>query len=221
MISPNAGKVLLGADGSPLRGADGKIVLADNLYPMVPTQTTSCYLRESYIAALPPPCAAADVWTAAWSENNGNLPSGHCVYSMGSRSTWVRQAIIQTSTSEGAIDWSRVKKLTQTIRYAHLNYTAGYAARITSSKNNSTLPTDTSIRDSWDLCAAIPANTNITYPGTPLNLQWIIDGVRPDSVEFSMSYDTDVCAIPTVSTNLIFWEINPVRVVYNLAEPTP
>jgi len=33
MISPNAGNVLLGADGSPLMGADGKIVLADNLYP--------------------------------------------------------------------------------------------------------------------------------------------------------------------------------------------
>jgi hypothetical protein len=31
--STNAGKVMLGADGCPLRGHDGKIVLADNLYP--------------------------------------------------------------------------------------------------------------------------------------------------------------------------------------------
>jgi hypothetical protein len=220
MISPNAGKVLLGADGNPLLGAAGKIVLADSLYPMVPTQTLVKYKREVYVDGLPPPCAAEDVWTSSWITNS-SWAFGHCWYDMSKYGTLVRQAIIQTSLSEGAIDWSRVKKLTQTIRYYHLNYTAGYAARITSSKNNSTLPEDTSIRDSWELCATIPANTQITSPGLTLELQWIIDGVRPDSVEFSISYDTDVCASSTIATNIFVGVIQPVRVVYNLAEPTP
>jgi hypothetical protein len=41
--------------------------------------------------------------------------------------------------------------------------------------------------------------------------------VRPDSVEFAIMFDTDVCASPTVATNIALYDISPVRVVYNLA----
>jgi hypothetical protein len=219
MISPNNGKVLLGADGNPLLGAAGKIVLADALYPMVPLQSTTAYRRHVYIASAPPPCAAEDVWDAAWyAHSTWNI--GYCDYDISVYGTYVHQALIQTLIDpDSTIDWPRVKKLTQQIRYAHLNYVAGYSARITASQDNATLPEDASIRDSWSLGAAI--SSEITYPGTTLTLQWIIDGVRPDSVEFAIMFDTDVCASPTVATNISIYDISPVRVVYNLAEPTP
>jgi hypothetical protein len=211
----DAGKVLIGADGSLLRSPDGKVLIADALYPMVPLQSTTAYRRHGYVASAPPPCAAEDVWDAAWYAHS-TWTTGYCRYSMSDYSTYVHQALIQTLIDpDSTIDWPRVKKLTQQIRYAHLNYVSGYSARITSSQDNSTLPEDTSISDSWSLGAAI--SSEITYPGTTLTLQWIIDGVRPDSVEFAIMFDTDVCASPTVDINIALYDISPVRVVYNLA----
>ena len=214
MISPNAGKVLLGADGNPLLGAAGKIVLADSLYPMVPTQTVNQYSRTINTSG----CPSSEIWSVSWAPRtvtpwifteksrfyNGGVEETQCI----------QQFILE---NDSAIDWLRVKKLTCSgVTYRYSAYVT-WVPRITKSKNNSSFSADQAIRNSWDAVSNVP-------PGVyPLSVEWVIDGVKPDSLEVALFFNEITCGNidRTYRYDGPSAYLQPVRVVYNLAEPTP
>jgi len=221
MISPNAGKVLLGADGSPLRGASGKIVIADNLYPMVPIQQQLLFNRGIELAIMPDN-AVVDIWDEAWNEVEYWGQPG--IYfgpwdDPTDSSAW--QVALQTTFTIGEgitdyIDWPRVKKLTQRIIVTTTN--GPEILRVTTSQDNASLPTGFTIRDDWTLVADLYGGN----PSATLTLEWVIDGVKPDSIEFAVAYtnaDTNVYSFVsgTVRGSALDSHADPVRVVYNLA----
>lgn len=72
--SANAGKVMLGADGCVLRGHDGKIVLADDIYPMRPRFAGSYYVRQAIHSWDDGVKLENPVWGATWSHVESSLP---------------------------------------------------------------------------------------------------------------------------------------------------
>jgi hypothetical protein len=214
------GKVLRSTNGSFLRSPDGKIVLADDLYPMVPTQQGAGYNRGAGYYPYQEGCASSDVWSVGWS-SDGEYPNRYPAQffnrpSTGSRGSY--QTIRQTKFVDNTIDWSRVEKCTQLIYIWAYSWQGTVTARITTSKNNSTLPTGTTIRDTWTTARTFTANESQPSAYNIL-LEWSIDGVEPTSLEYAAMFDPDTCPTGT-QTGVFDNQQNypkPVRVVYNLA----
>jgi hypothetical protein len=87
MISPNAGKVLLGADGNPLRGAAGGIVLADNLYPTKAFPTGwEHYASPSFMSPNDYPYTPMDGWSR--NQQQGSQPTYPDFQALLGSATW-------------------------------------------------------------------------------------------------------------------------------------
>jgi hypothetical protein len=214
----SAGKVMLGTDGNPLLSADGKIVLADDLYPMVPTQQSDIYYRES--SREDNVCSATEVWSVDWSTPWEGF--GSASYRMSDTWTITSQSVLQTKFAGNSIDWARVKKLTQSIYIFAYNYgeTVWYG-RLTASKNNDVIPVGYTIRDTWDtkftyVSDGVPAST--IFQGW-VTVEWEINGVEPDSVECAVMLDDTTCSSSFFAGRIdsSVFGAGPIRVVYNLA----
>lgn len=75
------------------------------------------------------------------------------------------------------------------------------------------------MRDTWETVATFG------YWDEPasLDIEWVINGCRPASLELAYMFDAETCG-EVGETGELRWRethYNPVRVVYNLAEPTP
>jgi len=214
MISPNAGKVLLNADGNPLLGAAGKIVLADNLYPMVPIQQPYYFYRVTGQIYLPD-YAAPLIWTLPWSSASGaSQPSLSWWAYTTPNYSFARQTVVQTSFEDSDnIDWPRVKKITQVVRTFNINGSYAPTLRITKAINIDSVPSGYGVRDDWTLVQDLGYSGNVD-----IKIEWIIDGVKPDNIAYAVAY--------TAEGNFPYDALGgntryPARVVYNLAEPTP
>ena len=203
------GKVVIGTDGKFLRSPDGEIVLADNLYPMVPIQQQHLFNR--YIGGVErPDYAATKIWDEAWSEvSNYQTPMVYWWSFSTPNYSSARQVARQTTFEIGEgitdyIDWPRVKKLTQRLVVGNSSYPL---LRVTTAMDSASIPTGFAIRDSWTFVA----NTGYTL-GTIITLEWVIDGVKPTSVEFAVAYEADT-SNPSAGGSAT---ADPVRVVYNL-----
>ena len=216
----DAGKVLIGTDGNPLLSADGKIVLADDLYPgtarIIKTVNTVAWFRDLELDA--PSCAHSDIWAEPWSAINVSgirMTTGYLVAVTGSR---VTQCVIDFSLSDYEIDWSRVKSVVATCTESNPDtYPNGYTFRVTTAKNRTGAPpADTSIRDSWTLFADYTG----TLPGT-IALKWDTGGVDPGTLSAAMMVTADTCDIESsaIITNYHFTAGTEflITLIYNLA----
>jgi len=202
----DAGKVLVGTDGNPLLSADGKIMIADNLYPIVPTQQRVSWWRDllSYSS-----CAAYDVWATDWTSNPNNSLYASYQNNTGTFTVSI-QMLYQFKFAGSGIDWTRVKKLTLPINL--LLTGDAQNGRITKSINNTSLPSGKTVRDSWD--------TVFTTADTGEHIvEWEINGVEPTSLEIAIMFDGESCTLSGAS----LFELNTgsgtpdIRIVYNLA----
>jgi hypothetical protein len=210
------GKVLRSTNGSFLRSPDGKIVLADDLYPMVPTQQSVIYYRESnrYDSV----CAATEVWGVDWSILVPGSLKTFASKNYRSSSTWTTtaQSLLQTKFVGNNIDWPRVKKLTQRIFIYAYDFSGSVGSgRVTVSQDNDVLPVSDAIRDTWDTQFAYSSSG---FQGW-VTVEWEINGVEPDSVECAVMFDNATCATSNYAGRIDSNQNvpGPVRVVYNLA----
>jgi hypothetical protein len=214
MSSPNAGKVLLGADGNLLLGAAGKVVLADDLYPMVPTQQDLYFYRTTGKIYLPD-YAAPLVWALPWSSASGaNAPSITWWAFSTPNYSGATQTVCQTTfdIAEGdtdPIDWPRVKKITQVVRTFNINGSYAPTLRITKAINISSVPDSYGIRDDWTLVQ------DLGYQGSyvDIKIEWVIDGVKPDNIAYALAYTAEGNIPYNANGGNTRY---PVRVVYNL-----
>ena len=204
----SAGKVMLGTDGNPLRSADGKIVLADDLYPMVPTQQVVGYGRTVLGSS---GCAASSIWSTAWGELT-TFVAGY--YLKITPYTYAWQSGIQIKFNGNAIDWARVKKITLSVTpFISFDTAEVMAGRITKSMNNSEFPAGTVIRDDWE-------TVYTTSDTGPLLIEWDVNGVEPTSLEVAVCLDGDTCPVfgkTIFALNDDGGSGPSVRIVYNLA----
>jgi hypothetical protein len=213
----DANKAMIDASGRLIRGATHPYVIADDLYPMVPTQQDAFYGREKYTYPVVS-CCLSDIWDVAWADPVESLDYYATCYNTyfpipGAWYSGARQNVVSTTFTGSEIDWARVKKLTRTIVVSAGNFIGSAAARFTVSKNNSTPPTGKTIRDTWGTLFSYTADQDIHYK----TLEWDINGVEPDSVEAALCFDNDACPSEDIrgDVGVLFFE--PVRIVYNLA----
>jgi hypothetical protein len=215
----SAGKVMLGTDGNPLRSADGKIVLADDLYPMWlnPSLATHGRYNIGYDEVLT--CPAADVWNELWAGQGVDANFGMGAYGTGEYS-WVQQHGIILTFSDSGVDWSRTKAVKIGLDIATGNFPAGMTLRITASKNitDGVMPAGKSVRDDWTTIKTYTSTTEESFSFT-------IDtnGTQPDTVGIAAVWDVDTCPLSPGGG----WEYFecygylvaslPVQVIYNLA----
>ena len=216
----DAGKVMIGTDGNPLLSADGKIVLADDLYPgtarIIKTVNTVAWFRDS-IASVPA-CASSNIWSKDWSAivvSGIRISTEYLVAVTGSR---VTQCVIDFSLSDYEIDWSRVKSVIATCTEASPDtYPSGLTFRVSTAQNRTGAPpADTSIRDSWTLFADYTG----TLPGT-IALKWDTNGANPGTLSAAMMVTADTCDI-TSSDIITTYRFTTgteflVTLIYNLA----
>jgi hypothetical protein len=193
----DANKSMIDASGRLIRGATHPYVLADDLYAMVPAQ--------SYIAGYRTGTPAGQ-WTADW--NMGTWAEANYYFGEGAvHSAW--SIVIGTNT----IDWARVKKITWKIDGLFLDIAAGLTVKVTKSKNNSTFPAGTVIRDDWDTVAAYTETSDVT-----LTIEWDINGVEPTSLEFALMFTADEGSNDGYGGATSYYATSfQARIVYNLA----
>jgi len=158
----DAGKILLGTSGNPLTSADGKIVVADNMYPVRVSATTgNGYTRTVYYTSSEgPPYAVSDVYSASWEEPSSIFARAKFTYAerAGAWQNVATQGMRRWSTPE-TVEWARVAKVRTLVQvnmagideddegilevYATINATAP--------ESNETPWLD----DGWDLVASI------------------------------------------------------------------
>lgn len=117
-MSANAGKVMLGADGCVLRGHDGKIVLADNLYPMHASPSyVEWYRSYSRSVGYDEPPIDNGVWEETWIDGystSGLVILNHIAwyYQDGTHFLirWNADQLVRKYTLSG-VDWPRVAKM--------------------------------------------------------------------------------------------------------------
>jgi hypothetical protein len=201
----SAGKVMMGTDGNPLLSADGKIVLADDLYPMVPNLSFRSFWRESTISGQ---------WTADWESEDGEA-SIWSMYYTGDGADTARNMVYSFMIGSNSIDWARVAKMVFRIDAVGYNWwTSGLITKITNSKDNSTMPSGRAIRDDWNLVATYTDDVV-----SSLDVVWDISGVEPSSLEFAVSMEAEPETAPVWAEFFTFnwgWAPKP-RIVYNLA----
>jgi hypothetical protein len=207
----SAGKVMLGTDGNPLLSADGKIVLADDLYPMTSGLGTSnefARYKENSSG-----CALTDIWSRSFGDPIG---WGAAFSGVSGGTSAAYHYVMQYILPEGSVDWARVKKIKVPVSLSWSSFDDPPATmRITSSKNNSTIPSNTDIRDVWDVAADF---SELWEGSREIEVEWIIDGVKPDSIEIAMMPIADTCAVSGYSfLGLADYVPHLLRIVYNLA----
>jgi hypothetical protein len=195
----DANKAMIDASGRLIRGATHPYVLADDLYPMVPTQSYIWGYRGGTVPGQ---------WDADWETYDlGFEPSANYYFGTGADHT-----AISIPIGTNTIDWARVKKITWKIDALSLVIPAGLTVKVTKSKNNSTFPAGTVIRDDWDTVAAYTETSDVT-----LTIEWDIDGVEPTSLEFALMFTDDV-GVSEGEGSALTTNLNPqARIVYNLA----
>ena len=205
----DAGKVLVDANGDFILGVGG-VVLADDTYPMVPTQQAQYYYRSTG-NVFQPDYAARVIWTQTWAPYPSSIGVG--LFSQ-SNYTLARQSVVQVKfdIAEGEtdpIDWPRVKKLTQVIYTSNNNSSYDEVLRVSSAMNISSIPGNYGIRDDWTLVQDLGGGSFFA-----VKIEWVIDGVKPDNVAYAFAYTAED-DLPFTCTSGQFRF--PVRVVYNLA----
>ena len=207
----DAGKSMIDASGRLIRGATHPYVLADDLYPMVPTQDVLIYMRNTGISGS---CAATSVWGQAWTSYGGD--PGYYMYIFTVRynngQTQVQQLCEQITLGEDSIEWTRVKKLYTTIHHSKYGGSTVFDSRITKSKNTETLPSLKVIRDDWDVVALITEHGDSEY-----RVEWDVNGVKPTSLEIAFMFDQDTCPTGGMYGAGSNYSRDAIRVIYNLA----
>ena len=178
--STNAGKVMLGADGCPLRGHDGRIVLSDNLYPMRPDWTLTNWGRRG-TANITYGAVNNPVWGETWETPSSGFGSG---LSFSHRAwqeedvlvgtLWVSEQGVSKYSFSG-IDWPRVAKMRVSYLFrAHGNmeaklvpYKFYYGINSPTEPSGSNKPWEGS---GWTLLASFNATTPTVYTYGVLDL---------------------------------------------------
>jgi len=207
----SAGKVMLGPDGNPLLSADGKIVLADDLYPISLAHTYDPFFRR--VDYVYPGCAITEQWNVDFGASMSNELQAYYIVNS-EQSTGVNCAA-RYNISENTIDWARVAKVEvfgTLFATAWIAWPEGLTCKITQSKNNNPIPNGSTVKDSWDTAATFTAAG--VYP---VKVSWDVNGVEPTSLEIALMFDADTCALESD----LYVQYNPsgvgVRIVYNLA----
>jgi hypothetical protein len=189
----DAGKVLIGTDGNPLRSADGKIVLADDLYPMtVSIDSVDFFWRAVYNATTS--CPATDAWSLSWVSTPEGGAYGAYADITGALSGTYWQAVAKITLAPNSIDWARVKKIQLPMEFqwgARAGDTDGWEAKITTAADAGTIPSGYGVLDSWYL-------SNTFAVGDPSSweekkIEWEINGVEPTYLFFASFIDIDTC----------------------------
>ena len=203
---------MLGTDGNPLRSADGKIVLADELYPVRQTWNLQEYGRYKYNAS---GCALTDIWSLDFGTPTPFFAGA--LYGVYPSYSEAFHYVMQYSTTEDDyIDWARVKKIKLPIllSWSDTSDLSPPNFRVTRSTNNSTIPSGTTIRDSWSLVS----DFNQTWEGGQETvIEWDVNGIKPDSIEIAIMPTADTCATNGYNLIGLFDYPGPIQIVYNLA----
>jgi hypothetical protein len=229
----DAGKVMIGTDGNPLLSADGKIVLADDLYPMWLSPAVTEYARFADGDDLSPPnsCPAADVWSASWgSTGYGGLGTwffGISADDSPGETSWVQQKGIVLTFGTDNIDWSRTKaiKIRMTVDGQS---PSGLSVKVTTAKNitDGIMPSGDTIRDSWTLAGTYQND----FGSQTLEITHDTGGVKPDNVGIAAFFDVSTCPLggeygteyyEIYNSILAGSQLDPpiptIQVIYNLA----
>jgi hypothetical protein len=204
------GKVLIGTDGKLLRSPDGEIVIADNLYPMVPIQQPYYFRRVTGRIYLPD-YAAPLIWTLPWSSISGVASPSVSWWSFTTPNySYASQAVVQTTFEDSDnIDWPRVKKITQIVRTSNVWSSYSTDLRISKVINISSVPGSYGIRDDWALVGDLGYRDSYI----DIKMEWVIDGVKPDNIAYALAYTVDGNNPYNASGSHFRY---PARVVYNL-----
>jgi hypothetical protein len=224
----DANKAMIDASGRLVRGATHPYVLADDLYPMWTAEQEIDVFQRGYSSG-----TEQDVWALNWTlkkeiswvgTEETAFPNGVAnIYTAAQFGYFTDisrysafQLIVQTKFLSNTIDWARVKSVSQKfkLQYGILEGSGGWTARVTTSKDNSSLPTDKTIRDSWD--TAFTTTSSGTHNVT---VKWDVDGVEPDSLEAAFMFDNDTNPSPLINdvVRILATPLLPVRLIYNLA----
>jgi hypothetical protein len=196
----DAGKVLLGTDGNPLLSADGKIVFADDLYPMWFNPSLALYGRraEGYDMAPPNSCPAADVWNAEWFAGTDAETLFEINTNGAGESSYVQHTGMILTFPDNDVVWSRTKavKIGLNIDVVNGSFPTGMTLLITAALNptDGIMPDGVTVRDSW--------TTAKTYTAAPDEAFWItIDtgGVKPDTIGIAAVWDVETCSLFSVT----------------------
>ena len=208
------GSVMIGTNGEPLLSADGKIVLADDLYPRVPAFTISYFNRQHYKSW--GGCINTEIWAKDWSSG---FRSPHAFvykgdWDGGSFNSRCGHSIHQRLfTVNDQIDWTRVVA----IRH-HLNISGGGSFR----------EGPFTCRWSQNTGSVMPGGTGVlswTDAGTgKVVVDQMCNGVKPDSFEYAMFFPSQICdwpfGYPGDSAGSVTYDStmqNPMYVIYNVA----
>jgi hypothetical protein len=171
-------------------------------------------------------CAATGIWNENWvssettpyGEYSNNRKGVYPNYYYESSSA---HGVHQIVFAGSCIEWPRVKKIKMqgTCVFNINNFKDLFRFLITISKDNASMPSGRIIKDTWPtvFSAYIGGSSQVT---TNWSVEWEVDGVEPDSLEVGVMLDRETCEIEIYSA-VLSYSTYPVRVVYNLAEPTP
>jgi hypothetical protein len=226
----NAGKVLLGADGNPLIGHDGKVVLADDLYKMRATATgpTEYVRRTSYYDATPP-CAINDVWDETWRSPTGTEGGAASVlYVDASPGNDAIQSVDVYGFENANIDFDRVASLTVRVRvrsylgnpslYPGNGNGAVYIGIAASAPSGDAAPWEDggSLADGWSSLTTIDFSAQTTqeeYEYHDVTVP-VVSGV-PQTLSIAAAFEPFGCGDDV--SQILQPTITQVSVVYNLA----
>ena len=209
----DAGKVMIDSSGNLILGANGKAVLADDLYPASLSVTRSFYFRTSTTH-----CAATNIWSGSWASTLSEVSDAYYYVNGASSRDDQRGAILTFDGS--SIDWQRVKKVRIDGRirvYTGYELKSGMTFRITKAKDVSAMPSGTDVRDVWDTAQAFAVQPEAQN----LSIEWDVNGVEPSSVAFCVMFDSDECSIASnPGSSLAFLDRADnyaLHIIYNLA----
>jgi hypothetical protein len=207
----DAGKVMIGTDGNPLLSADGKIVLADDLYPFIPNHTIARFERNIVFADAV--CPASEIWSKAWITATGSF--GGYLDVRDATHGFCTQGVSQITIGTNAIDWARVKSIKVQVDWAWFTgiKKAGWDCKVTTAMNTGSLPADTTIRDSWALAKTVTSDdANGTF-----YVEFAIDGVEPTSLEMAFFIDISTCGDTGEAYLVLTNQYYGPHIIYNLA----
>lgn len=214
----DAGKVLIGTDGNPLLSADGKIVLADDTYPIKAMLKQAAYTSyDRFLAVSSPACASSDIWSNSWDliSSFGHI---YFYYTEDGADSLVEQSVSIISLAEYTIDWARVKRVEVSFLLQEpAVIPTGLTVRVTTSKGVTSAPSGTDIRDTWTLLS----DYTLTAP-SEIVVKWDTNGVDPGELAVAMMVTADTCAIGSQAVYANYYVNNGTtpffaRLIYNLA----
>jgi hypothetical protein len=212
----DAGKVLIDANGDFIRGVGG-VVLADDLYPMVPNHTVKRYSRK--VVNDDAVCPASEIWSKSWFEDDGTDPDigiyfGGYLNVIDSTHGFCFQGVIQITIAENTIEWTRVKSIKVQVDWEWFLTLkkAGWDCKVTRAMNTGAIPANTNIRDTWTLVETL---TSAADDGT-FYMEFPTNGVEPTSLEIAFFIDISSCSATGEALCFVYEQHAP-RIIYNLA----